>query len=97
MHDETGEMAALTKVFIDPAEPAWGQQGITAVTRPHRGHRLGLLTKAAMLEWLTSAEPRLERIATTNAEVNAHMIAVNEALGYRLAEPGHRFFALPVS
>jgi len=23
------------------------------------------------------------------------MIAVNEALGYRLAEPGHQFFALP--
>ena len=50
-----------------------------------------------MLEWLTVAEPRLERVATTNAEVNSHMIAVNEALGYRLAEPGHQFFALPVS
>ena len=97
VHDETGEMAALTKVFIDPEEPAWGHQGLTAVTRPHRGHRLGLLTKAAMLEWLAAAEPRLERITTTNAEVNSHMIAVNEALGYRLAEPGQRFFALPVA
>jgi len=97
VHDDTGEMAALTKVFIDPAEPAWGQQGITAVTRPHRGHRLGLLTKAAMLEWLTAAEPALERVVTTNAEVNSHMIAVNEALGFQLAEPGYRFFALPVS
>jgi len=90
-------MAALTKVFIDPAEPAWGHQGITAVTRPHRGHRLGLLIKAALLEWLAGAEPLLERLETTNAEVNSYMIAVNEALGYRLAEPGHRFFALPVS
>ena len=97
VHDETGEMAALTKVFIDPAEPAWGHQGITAVTRPHRGHRLGLLIKAALLEWLAGAEPLLERLETTNAEVNSYMIAVNEALGYRLAEPGHRFFALPVS
>jgi RimJ/RimL family protein N-acetyltransferase len=97
VHEQTGEMAALTKVFIDPAEPAWGQQGITAVTRPHRGHRLGLLIKAAMLEWLAAAEPGLERITTTNAEVNSHMIAVNEALGYRLAEPGHLFFALRVS
>jgi GNAT superfamily N-acetyltransferase len=97
VHDETGEMAALTKVFIDPAEPAWGHQGITAVTRPHRGHRLGLLIKAALLEWLAAAEPGLERIVTTNAEVNSYMIAVNDALGYRLAEPGHRFFALPVS
>jgi GNAT superfamily N-acetyltransferase len=97
VHDETGEMAALTKVFIDPEEPAWGHQGLTAVTRPHRGHRLGLLTKAAMAEWLAVAEPGLARIATTNAEVNSHMIAVNETLGYRLAEPGQRFFALPVT
>lgn len=96
VHDETGEMAALTLVFVDPAEPAWGHQGLTAVTRPHRGHRLGLLTKAAMLEWLADAEPLLERIETTNAEVNSYMIAVNETLGYRLAEPGYQFFALPV-
>jgi RimJ/RimL family protein N-acetyltransferase len=96
-HDATGEMAALTQVFVDPAYPEWGHQGITAVTRPHRGHRLGLLTKAAMLDWLVTAEPQLERIATTNAEPNAHMIAVNEALGYELAEPGFLFFALPVS
>jgi GNAT superfamily N-acetyltransferase len=96
VHDETGEMAALTQVFVDPAEPAWGHQGLTAVTRPHRGHRLGLLTKAAMMEWLVDTEPLLERIETTNAEVNSYMIAVNEALGYRLAEPGYQFFALPV-
>jgi RimJ/RimL family protein N-acetyltransferase len=90
-------MAALTQVGVDPEEPAWGHQGLTAVTRPHRGHRLGLLTKAAMMEWLAAAEPRLERVTTTNASVNAHMISVNEELGYRLAEPGYQFFALPVS
>jgi RimJ/RimL family protein N-acetyltransferase len=97
VHDEAGEMAALTQMGVDPAEPAWGHQGLTAVTRPHRGHRLGLLTKAALMEWLATAEPRLERVTTTNASVNSHMIAVNEALGYRLAEPGFQFFALPVS
>jgi GNAT superfamily N-acetyltransferase len=93
VHDATGEMAALTRVYVDPAYPAWGYQGITAVTRPHRGHRLGLLTKATMLEWLTRAEPRLDRIETTNTETNSYMIAVNEALGYELAEPGFQFFA----
>jgi GNAT superfamily N-acetyltransferase/RimJ/RimL family protein N-acetyltransferase len=97
VHDGTGEMAALTQAGVDPAEPAWGHQGLTAVTRLHRGYRLGLLTKAAMMEWLATAEPRLERVTTTNASVNSHMIAVNEALGYRLAEPGYQFFALPVS
>lgn len=97
VHDETGEMAALTQVYVDPAEPAWGHQGVTAVTRPHRGHRLGLLIKATVLEWLAAAEPGLERIETTNVEVNSYMIAINEALGYQLAAPGIQFFALPVS
>jgi GNAT superfamily N-acetyltransferase len=96
VHDETGEMAALTQVYVDPEEPAWGHQGLTAVTKPHRGHRLGLLIKAAMLEWLTAAEPRLERIETTNVEANSYMISINEVLGYRLAEPSSQLFALRV-
>jgi RimJ/RimL family protein N-acetyltransferase len=96
VHEETGEMAALTQVFVDPGEPAWGHQGLTGVTSAHRGHRLGLLTKAAMLDWLATAEPGIERIETNNAEANSYMIAVNEALGYELAEPGFQFFALPV-
>ena len=96
VHEETGEMAALTQVFVDPGEPAWGYQGLTGVTRPHRGHRLGLLTKAAMLDWLAFEEPGIERIETHNAEANSYMIAVNEALGFELAEPGTQFFALSV-
>jgi hypothetical protein len=96
VHDETGEMAALNQVFVDPAEPTWGHQGITGVTRPHRGHRLGLLIKAAMLGWLATAEPGLVHIETNNAASNSYMIAVNEALGCELVEPGVQFFALPV-
>ena len=48
----------------------------------HRGHRLGLLLKLAMMELLAATEPQLERIVTWNAQSNEHMIAVNEALGY---------------
>ncbi len=77
--------------------PEWGFQGLTAVTRPHRGHRLGLLTKTAMLEWLATAEPQIERIETGNAASNTYMIAVNEALGFALADPGYQFYQLPVS
>jgi GNAT superfamily N-acetyltransferase len=97
LHAESGEMAALTMVFVSPEYPDWGDQGITAVTRPHRGHRLGLLTKATMLEWLAEAEPKLERITTENAGSNSYMISVNETLGYRLVEPGWRFCRLPVA
>lgn len=94
--DSGGELAGLTQVFVDADVPGWGYQGVTAVTRPHRGHRLGLLTKAAMLEWLAEAEPKLERITTGNAASNSYMIAVNETLGYELAGPGWRSYYLPV-
>ena len=50
----------------------------------HRGHRLGLLLKLEMLRWLAETEPALETLDTWNAESNRHMVAVNEALGYRV-------------
>jgi GNAT superfamily N-acetyltransferase len=79
-----GQPSALTEVAVDPADPGWGHQMLTGVTREHRGHRLGLLVKIAMVEWLKAAEPALERIQTWNAESNRYMIAVNEALGYTI-------------
>jgi RimJ/RimL family protein N-acetyltransferase len=97
MHDATGQMAALTQLEVDPDSPEWGHQGLTAVTRPHRGHRLGLLVKAAMLDWLGTCEPKVERIETGNASSNQHMIAVNEALGYEVFEPLWQWFELEVS
>jgi GNAT superfamily N-acetyltransferase len=96
LHDATGELAALTQVEVDPERPDWGYQGLTAVTRPHRGHRLGLLTKATMMEWLTTAEPQVERVVTGNAASNQHMIAVNQTLGYELYPPGWQFCEIPV-
>jgi GNAT superfamily N-acetyltransferase len=96
VHTATGEMAAITEVLIDTEAPEWGYQQLTAVTRPHRGHRLGLLTKTAMLQWLAEAEPRLEKIETGNADANDHMIAVNEALGYELMPPSWQFYEIPV-
>ena len=94
--DATGEMAAITEIAVDPGHPEWAFQQLTAVTRAHRGHRLGLLVKSVMLDWLASAEPRAERVATGNAASNEHMIAVNEALGYEVVEPGYRHYELAV-
>ena len=84
--DATGEVAALTQVNVSPARPDWGWQEITAVTRPHRGHRLGLLVKVAMLELLAEREPGLRHMTTFNAEQNDHMIAVNEQLGFQVTD-----------
>jgi GNAT superfamily N-acetyltransferase len=96
-HDASGELAALSVVIVDPADPGWGHQAITAVTRKHRGHRLGLLVKVAMMDWLATAEPRVERIATWNARSNAHMIAVNESLGYTILGPPATSWLLEVA
>jgi RimJ/RimL family protein N-acetyltransferase len=97
IHDATGEMAAFTGVVVDPESPEWGFQQLTAVTRPHRGHRLGLLVKTAMLELLAREEPQLARIVTGNAAANNHMIAVNEQLGYEVVEPGWLSYEIPVA
>jgi GNAT superfamily N-acetyltransferase len=82
----TGELAALTQLCIDPPTPEWGYQELTAVAKPHRGHRLGLLVKVAMLEWLATAEPQLTRVLTGNADGNDHMIAINIELGYQVLD-----------
>jgi GNAT superfamily N-acetyltransferase len=97
LHDASGEMAAVTAVEPDRDHPEWGYQQLTAVTRPHRGHRLGLLVKTAMLDWLATAEPRLERIVTGNAAVNQHMISINEELGYELLEPLSQSYEIAVA
>jgi GNAT superfamily N-acetyltransferase len=97
LHDAAGDMAALTRLEVDQESPEWGLQGMTAVARPHRGHRLGLLVKAAMLELLAAAEPKLERIETGNASSNRHMIAINETLGFELSGSGQQFFELSVA
>jgi hypothetical protein len=97
IQDSTGEMAAVTQVIVDPAgAPGWAYQELTAVTRPHRGHRLGMLVKIANLEWLAVAEPQIRHIITGNAVANQHMIAVNEALGHRVIDY-FQTFELPVA
>jgi GNAT superfamily N-acetyltransferase len=97
LQDATGEMAAYTGLLVDPASPQFGFQQLTAVTRAHRGRRLGMLVKTAMLELLAEAEPQLELIQTGNAAANEHMIAVNDQLGYQVVDPGWQFYEKPVA
>src|SRR5262249_58423149 len=81
-----GELVAITQLHVDPQTPDWGGQELTVVARAHRGHRLGLLVKVAMLELLAGREPRLERVVTGNADSNKYMIAINAELGYRVLD-----------
>jgi RimJ/RimL family protein N-acetyltransferase len=83
-------------LLVDPAHPEWGFQGDTGVLRHHRGHRLGMLVKTAMLEWLATEEPRLRRIETGNAASNNYMISINERLGFTVHSMA-RHHDLPVA
>jgi RimJ/RimL family protein N-acetyltransferase/GNAT superfamily N-acetyltransferase len=85
-HDRTGELVALTQLRVDPEVPDWGGQELTVVARAHRGHRLGLLVKVAMLDLLADREPGVERIITGNADSNEHMIAINAEMGFRVLD-----------
>jgi GNAT superfamily N-acetyltransferase len=81
-HELTGRLVAITQVFVEEGTPGWGFQMTTAVLPAHRGHRLGLLVKAQMLDLLVAHEPGITHILTGNGASNQHMIAINEQLGF---------------
>jgi GNAT superfamily N-acetyltransferase len=91
IHKETGRITAITQIGTDPGTPGWGFQSLTAVLPDHRGHRLGLLVKVAMLEQLVAHRPDVTRIVTGNAGPNEHMIAINEQLGFEVGSVHRRW------
>jgi GNAT superfamily N-acetyltransferase len=90
-HRPTGEPAGITMVCVHELRPAIAAQEDTSVLPAHRGRRLGLRMKLAMLDWLRTERPDVESADTWNAQGNAPMIAINEALGCRLVAETVRF------
>ncbi|MGW1772837.1 GNAT family N-acetyltransferase [Streptomyces sp. NPDC002104] len=88
-----GEVAAYTElVLLDPAGPR-ALQYDTVVVPAHRGHGLGRAVKLRMLAEEAIRHPDLRTIATSVADDNTPMLAVNAALGYR-RERGVGYFQL---
>ncbi|QIK65420.1 GNAT family N-acetyltransferase [Nocardioides sp. HDW12B] len=81
-----GSPAGLCELSVAEADPAVGMQGITLVLPEHRGHRLGMALKIATQRALRTAEPRCTHVFTDNADVNVHMNAVNDQLGFETVE-----------
>lgn len=79
---ETGEVVAYSDLATSVHEPGRAYQWGTLVRGEHRGHRLGVAVKVANLRLLQRERPDITRLTTYNAEVNAHMIGVNEAIGF---------------
>ncbi|SCG57477.1 GNAT family N-acetyltransferase [Micromonospora coxensis] len=83
VHEATGRLAAWTLISLVASSTWHAWQQITIVDPDHRGHRLGLLTKIENLGHALAHEPELRAVDTYNAAENAHMIRINEQLGFR--------------
>ena len=86
VHEQTGQVAAMTDIGVSKHSPEVAYQWDTIVLPEHRGHGLGLALKAANHHLLAKASPQTRWVNTWNAEVNTHMIAINEQLGFRPVE-----------
>lgn len=82
-HRASGELAGYTEVFYDPtlSETLW--QGDTGVLPKYRGHGLGRWLKATMIEKVLAERPQVKRVRTGNANSNAPMLRINDAMGFR--------------
>jgi GNAT superfamily N-acetyltransferase len=85
-HDATGALVAWTALAFEATVPDHAWQFVTVVDPAHRGRRLGLTVKLANLRHALGREPALRVIDTWNAATNRHMIAINEAMGFRTVD-----------
>jgi len=82
-HDATDALVAWTLMVVDATIDHHGWQQITIVDPAHRGHRLGIIAKLENLAHVRAGTPLLRQIDTWTAATNAHMIAINEQIGFQ--------------
>jgi len=92
----TNELAGYTATRVHPKDPTNAHQSDTATISEHRNKGLGRWLKAEMWQWLRADEPQATMIDTENAESNAAMLAINEAMGFEDALH-HGVWHLPTS
>jgi RimJ/RimL family protein N-acetyltransferase len=84
-HRTSGELVGYSELTVSRNQPQTAYQWDTLVVRKHRGHRLGGLLKIATMRLLEAGQYPTEKVTTFNSTLNTPMIAVNEALGARVA------------
>lgn len=90
-HEATGRLVAFTVLDLDGTTPWHAFQQITLVDPKHRGYRLGTIIKIENLRAALAYEPALRMVDTFNAASNEHMIAINEAMGFRPVDLWHNW------
>ena len=81
-HIPSGHLVGYSQLSVPAEVTRPVSQEDTLILREHRGHRLGMLLKAANLHYLQRESPGHPSIITFNADENRHLLAVNEALGF---------------
>ncbi len=82
-HKETNELAGYTELFTNPANQELLNQAATGVLPKYRGHAIGRWLKASMVLKVLKEKPDIKFIRTGNADSNAAMLAINEAMGFK--------------
>ena len=85
------EVVAHSTLAMPLGESTHVYQWGTFVHREHRGHQLGLATKAVNLRAVQSARGDLTLVSTQNAETNDYMVAINDKMGFRPIEVSAEF------
>jgi len=85
------EVVAQSTLALSLDESTKVYQWGTFVHREHRGHRLGLATKAVNLRAVQAARDDLTLVVTQNGETNDYMVAINERMGFRPIEVAAEF------
>lgn len=86
VHVASGAVAGVSDIGINRRRPDVCYQWNTIVDPDHRGQGLGLVLKTHNHRHLLATCPEARWINTWNASTNAHMVPINDQLGFRVAE-----------
>lgn len=84
IRDPAGACIGGTEIMFEPDDSSTVFQQNTAVQPSHRGIGLAKWAKAAMLERICHERPEVQRVRTGNAFSNGPMLAINDALGFKV-------------
>jgi len=84
VRDPAGACVGGTEVTFEPWDPGTVRQQNTGIDPDHRGRGLAKWAKAVMLKRIRDQWPSAQRVQTGNAFSNAPMLAINDALGFKV-------------